>query len=70
MALRKSTKSPATAPAPLVVPATKPRNRIAVDPLLKKSAVHADKRLRCKLDESSKDVADALKSARQHSEGE
>ena len=60
MASRKS----ATTPAPLVVPASKPRNRIAVDPLHRKSGAHTDKRLRSKLVESAKDLSDALTSTR------
>ncbi|MBL8309417.1 MAG: hypothetical protein JNL19_03240 [Burkholderiales bacterium] len=37
--------SPATEPA-LVVPASKPRNRLATHPLLRKSGTHADARQR------------------------
>lgn len=44
MSSRKSTKTQATTSTPLVVPASRPRNRLALDPLLKKSGPHSDKR--------------------------
>jgi hypothetical protein len=65
MASRKSTKTPTTGPAPLVLPASRPRNRVATDPLLKKSGAHTDKRLRGKVSASAKDLSDALQSIRQ-----
>ena len=68
MASRKSAKAPTTVPAPLIVPASRPRNRIATDPLLKKSGVHADKRLRGKISASAQDLTDALQSIR-HTKG-
>ena len=34
------------APLPLTIEVAKPRNRTAIDPLLKKSSVHADARKR------------------------
>ena len=46
-----------------VVPATKPRNRIAADPLLRKSGAHGDpRRQRMRVDE--KDFADAVSALR------
>ena len=50
-------------PLTLTIPVRKPRNRLAVDPLLKKSSAHADsrnKRVRDGKLEVQQDVHDAL----------
>jgi len=44
MSSRKSTNTQAKTSTPLVIPASRPRNRLALDPLLKKSGPHSDKR--------------------------
>ncbi len=62
MAADKSTRNArSTARVPLVVPASRPRNPLAVDPLLKKSAAHTDKRLRSKIEDGADEVANALR---------
>lgn len=62
MTSRKSTKSRTGATAPLIVPASRPRNRVAVDPLLKKSGPHGDgrsKRLRATERHGDQEIAAA-----------
>lgn len=57
------TSPPPGAPGPLLLPASTPRNRLAMDPLLKKSSVHADTRKReprSDLLRSTRDGLDAL----------
>ena len=63
MASHKTSRVPLVKVAPLVIPSSRPRNRLATDPLLKKSGVHTDKRNKrshAAANESSQDIADAL----------
>lgn len=63
MASHKTSKSPTVKVAPLVIPVSRPRNRLATDPLLKKSGAHTDKRNKrshATAHESTQDIADAL----------
>jgi hypothetical protein len=53
----------AVAPAVLVVPPSKPRDRIATDPLLRKSGAHGDPR-RKRVRAEAMDFADAVNALR------
>jgi hypothetical protein len=63
MASHKTSKAPTAKVAPLVIPVPRPRNRLAADPLLKKSGAHTDKRNKrahAAAHESAQDIVDAL----------
>ena len=63
MSSRKSTKTQVTTSTPLFVPASRPRNRLALDPLLKKSGPHSDnrsKRLHAAAGEHKQGISDAM----------
>ncbi|MGL4231030.1 MAG: hypothetical protein ACRDAM_19275 [Casimicrobium sp.] len=46
------------------IPPSIPRNRIAVNPLLKKSGAHADRRAKAKIQQASADIASTALSRR------